>query len=281
MKTLIWSCFVLVLITGQLHADENLTDNNKIMLTLDSGQEVHIKGFIAPVEYTQDNFHVTWDTLANLRVAEPEKQHPETVFRAFLPNQAVSIGELWQIKEEGVLTLLRQLHPNPHLDMHINMGDSRGLWACLRAYNDRFADIMFRIHAEFKLKDGWFTPSQFAGHLVIDRIGKRVAFFEMRVPEALINFDVNKQHEGAQSFGTDMGYCPQIELRGGTQDILQNAKFTEAITLEEAERLLKLRFYKSQQINWVSIDEALKMAPAHQKPVHAISINGPLDDEAC
>jgi len=281
MKTLIWSCFVLVLITGQLHADESLTDNNKITLTLDSGQEVHIKGFIAPVEYTQDNFHVTWDTLANLRVAEPEKQHPETVFRAFLPNQAVSIGELWQIKEEGVLTLLRQLHPNPHLNMHINMGDSRGLWACLRAYNDRFVDIVFRIHAEFKLKDGWFTPSQFAGHLVIDRIKRKVAFFEMRVPEALINFDVNKQHKGAQSFGTDMGYCPQIELRTGTQDVLQNAKFTEAITLEEAKRLLKLRFYKSQQINWVSIDEALKMSSAHQKPVHAISINGPLDDEAC
>ena len=281
MKTLIWSCFVLVLITGQLHADESLTDNNKIMLTLDSGQEVHMKGIIAPVEYTQDNFHVTWDTLANLRVAEPEKQYPETVFRAFLPSQAVSIGERWEIKEKGVLTLLQQLHPNPHLDMHINMGDSRGLWACLRAYNNRFADIVFRIHAEFKLEDGWFTPSQFAGHLIIDRIKRKVAFFEMRVPEALINFDVNKQHKGARSFGTDMGYCPQIELRAGTQDVLKNAKFTEAITLEEAKRLLKLRFYKAEQINWVSIDEALKMAPAHQKPVHAISINGPLDDEAC
>ena len=59
--------------------------------------------------------------------------------------------------------------------MHINAWEILyGLWACLRAYNDKFADIVFRIHAEFKFEDGWFTPSQFAGHLVIDRIKERV-----------------------------------------------------------------------------------------------------------
>ena len=95
--------------------------------------------------------------MANLRAAEPEKQYPTSVFRAFLPPEAVSVGDTWQIEEESVLMLLRQLHPNPNLDMHINAGDSRGLWACLQAYNDEFAEIAFRIHAEFKLEDGWFT----------------------------------------------------------------------------------------------------------------------------
>ena len=45
-----------------------------------------------------------------------------------------------------------------------------------------FAEIVFRIHAEFALEEGWFTPSQFAGRLVIDRTQAKVAFFEMSRP---------------------------------------------------------------------------------------------------
>ena len=184
---------------------------------------------------------------------------------------------MWQVKEEGTLELLGQLNPNPRLDLDISVGDSHGLWACLRAYNDKFADIVFRIHAEFVLNDGRFTPSQFTGHLVIDRIREKVASFEMYVPEGVLNFDV-----GRNSTRTiDVGFCPQMELRTGTQNILQETEFAESITQEAGERKLILRFYKSQRINWVSLEEALEMAPAQQKPIHAISINGPLADESC
>ena len=298
--------FVLSLQYG--FADEAPTPN-RIALTLDNNAKVLIKGFIAPIEYTQDNFHVTWDALANLRVAEPEKHHPTSVFQAFLPTEArlqmgreksspqelkrfphenptrkgnsVSVGEVWQIEQDGLLELLRQLQPNPNLDMHLNSGDSRGTWACLRAYNAEFADIVFRIHAEFKLENGWFTPSQFTGNLVIDRTEGKIAFFKMYLPKGTINFDVNRYHGEGPSFGADIGFCPQIELRTGTEDIIQDAKFSEAITLAEAKRVLTLRFYKSQQINWVSVNEALEMAKAQQKPIHVVSTNGPLDDEAC
>ena len=219
--------------------------------------------------------------MANLRVAEPEKQYPVTVFHAFLPDKAVSVGDLWQIEKEGVLELLKQLHPNPNLDMHINVGDSLGLWACLRAYNDEFADIVFRIHAEFKLKDGWFTPSQFTGHLVIDRIEEKVVFFEMYVPEGPINFDVNWKQKDKDYSIVDSGICSQMELRAGTQDLLEGIKFTASLTQEAAEHALILRFYKWQQINWVPPDQALEIAQAQQKPIHAISIDGPLTDESC
>ena len=277
MKTLTIGFLILVTMSGQLNADDHSATNNKITLNLDPTSEVSLKGYIAPVEYTQYNFHVEWDELANLRVAEPEKQYPTSVFYAFLPDKAVSVGELWQIQEEGVLTLLQQLHPNPNLGTKNNHGDSYGLWACLRAYNDKFADIVFRIHAEFILNDGRFTPSQFTGHLVIDRIREKVASFEMYVPEGVLNFDV-----GRNSTRTiDVGFCPQIELRTETQNILQNIKFIESITQEETERKLILRFYKSQQINWVSLEEALELAQTQQKPVHAISIDGPLADESC
>ena len=153
------------------------------------------------------------------------------------------------IEEEGALTLLRQLSPNPQLELEIGGADSYGLWACLRAYNDVFAEILFRIHAEFVLEKGWFAPSQFAGHAVIDRVEKKVASFKMHVPDATLNFDARwRIRDGLR--GADIGFCPQMELCAGEQDVFQDAKFTEAITQEEALLTLMLRFYKSAQINW-------------------------------
>ncbi len=277
MKILTVGFLVLVMVYGQLHADNHSAAKNKIKLNLDDTSEVFLKGFIAPVEYTQYNFHVEWDALANFTVAEPEKQQPTSVFHAFLPDEAVAVGDLWQIKEEGTLALLKQLSPNPRFNLMINSGDSYGLWACLRAYNQAFAEIVFRIHAEFVLNEGRFTPSQFKGHLLIDRINGKVAAFKMYVPEGVLNFDVGWNKIGA----IDVGFCPQIELRTETQTVLSNAEVIASITQAEAERQMLLRFYKSQQINWVSLEAALEMMQAQQKPVHAISIDGPLADEAC
>ena len=281
MKILTIGFLILVMMSGQLNADENAT-LNKITLNLDDTSEVLVKGFIAPIgDAMSESSFKEWDALVNLRVAEPERQYPASVFHAFLPDEPVSIGESWKVDAEGTLTLLRQLHPNPSLDMHINVGDSRGLWACLRAYNDKFADIVFRIHAEFKLEDGWFTPSQFAGHLVIDRIEEKVAFFGMYVPDGPINFDVNwKRNKYANHSIVAGGFC-QMELRAGTQDLLENVEFTASILQETAEHVLIQRFYKSQQINWVAPEQVLEMVETQQKPIHAISIDGPLMDESC
>ena len=277
MKTLTIGFLILVVINGQLNANEDLTQNKTITLNLDGASEVLVSGFIAPIEYTQYGFHVEWDELVNLRVAEPERRYPTSVFRAFLPTEAVSVGDLWKIEEEGVLELLRQLHPKPNLDISINSGDSRGLWACLRAYNDKYAEIVFRIHAEFILEDGRFTPSQFTGHLVINRIREEIASFKMYIPEGVLNFDV-----GRDSTRTiDVGFCPRMELRAEIQEASPDIEFVESITQEAAERKLILRFYKSQQINWVSLEEALEIAPAQGKPVHVVSIDGPLADESC
>lgn len=282
MKTLTIGFLILVMISGQLNADDQSATHTKITLNLDGTAEILVTGFIAPVEENlSETSFKEWNTLMNLRVAEPEKRYPASVFHAFLPDTPVSIGESWKVEAEGALTLLRQLHPNPSLDMHINVGDSRGLWACLRAYNDKFADIVFRIHAEFKLEDGWFTPSQFAGHLVIDRIEEKVAFFEMSVPDGPINFDVNwKRDKDASHSIVAGGFC-QMELRAGTQDLLENVEFTASILQKTAEHVLIQHFYKSQQINWVPPEQVLEMVQAEQKPIHAISIDGPLMDESC
>ena len=282
MKILTIGLLILILMSGQLNADNHSTANDKITLKLTDTSEVSVTGYIAPIENTGSDFHVKWGALANLRVAEPEKQYPASVFQAFLPIKPVSVGDLWVPDMTRVVTLLKQLHPKPNFFLHINSGDSFGLWACLRAYNDQYADIVFRIHAEFKLQDGWFTPSQFTGHLVVDRIAEKVAFFEMYVPEGVINFDVNwKQDKNDSHFHTTTGFCSKMELRAGNQDLLVNIKFTETITQEAAERALIHKFYRSERINWVPPEQVLAQAEAQQKPIHAISIDGPLTDESC
>lgn len=279
MKILNISFLILIVMSGQLNADNHTVTRNEITLKLDDSLEVTVTGNIAPIGGVVSKNFKDWETLINLRVAEPEKKYPASVFESFLPNKPVSIGELWKVSQTGALTLLKQLHPNPSMFLHINAGDSLGLWACLRAYNDKYADIVFRIHAEFVLKDGWFTPSQFTGHLVIDRIHEKVAFFEMYVPEGTVNFDVNRKLHGMRIAGA--GFCSKMELRTGTKDILEKIQFTESITQKAAERALILRFYKSQQINWVHPDQVLEMSKTQQKPIHAISIDGPLVDESC
>ncbi|MXV73868.1 hypothetical protein F4Z99_06285 [Candidatus Poribacteria bacterium] len=253
------------------------TLKNKITLNLNSDAEVNVKGFIAPIEYTQYNFHVEWDELANFRVAEPDKQYPTSVFQAFLPSESVSVGECWEVQEEGVLTLLKQLHPNPRLKLTIDSGDSRGLWACLRADNDELAEIMFRIHAEFIMERGKFTPSQFAGHLAIDRCQEKIVSFKLYVPPTTLNFDAGWTRD--EGTAAEIGFCPKMELSAGTQP--HDVEFTTSITEEEAERALVSCFYEFQQINWVSLEEALEMAPAQGKPIHVISVDGPLFDEGC
>ncbi len=282
MKTLTITLLILIILSGQLNADNHSAADNKITLKLTDTSEISVTGYIAPIENTGSNFHVEWDALANLRVAEPEKQHPTSVFQSFLPNKPVAVGELWALDVRGVLALLKQLHPKPNLFLHINSGDSYGLWACLLAYNEQYADIVFRIHAEFRLEDGWFTPSQFTGHLVVDRNKEKVAFFEMYVPEGVINFDVNWQQDKNEShFHTSTGFCSKIELRAGMQNLLKSIKFTETIAQETAERALIHKFYRSERINWVPPEQVLAQAEAQQKPIHAISIDGPLVDESC
>ena len=259
------------------------TSKNTIRLKLESNGNITVNGYIAPIEHTLSHFHKEWDTLANLRVAEPEKEQPLSVFQSFLPAEAVSIGECWQPKIEGITELLQQLHPTTELlDTHTPTGYAPGLWACLRAYNDRYADIAFRIHAAFSFDDGTLTPSQFKGNLIINRNDGSVSFFKTYVPDGPVNLDIvwfedNDKHSGI----TDAGLCTQMQLWSGIEDPTKNIEYTESITQEEAERQLILRFYEAEQINWVPPEEAIALAEKEVKLIHVISIDGPLHDESC
>ncbi|RKU09301.1 hypothetical protein C6502_13425 [Candidatus Poribacteria bacterium] len=98
MKTLQIGIFILILISSLSANEAPINNDSRIMLNLDAASEVFVNAFIDPIEFTRYDFHVEWDTLANLRAAEPEKQHTASVFRAFLPKGPVSVGELWKIE---------------------------------------------------------------------------------------------------------------------------------------------------------------------------------------
>ena len=251
---------------------------DKITLHLNDKENILVSGFIAPIEYTQYNFHVKWDELANLRVAEPEKQYPTTIFQSFLPSNAVSLGDCWQIQEGGALNIIKQLYPRSELILDNDKGEYRGLWACLRAYNDAYAEVVFRLHAKFVMNQGNVIPSQFAGLMVIDRHKERIVFFKTYVPQTTLNFKAGWKYDG-KNYGAEIGYCPQIELSAGTQPI--DVEYTESITQENAENKLISHYYKFHEINWVSLEEALEIAPIKKKPIHAVSIDGPIFDESC
>ena len=248
----------------------------KIQLELNGPDPIAVNASIPPIEFTTAGFHVDWESLATMREVEPQKSYPASTFRGFIPPRAVAVGEHWEIDAESALQLLRQLAEKPELDLG---NDDEGVqWASLRAYNDNYAEIIFRIHAVFVLKDGYFTPSQFAGSLIIDRRLEELTYFEMSVPPGTLNFDVNKKYDDKRTI-TDCGVC-RIEMISG-QAIIQELSYLDEISIEEARLGLARQFYPAQFIEWVKLKEAVEMAKTLDCPIHVVSADGTFMDESC
>ena len=264
----------------------------KIPLALEGPKQIPVQASIVPIESSTGDI-LKWESLANLKEVEQEKDYPVSVLQGFLPRRSVSIGKAWKIDREAALQLLKQLAEKPQFEMHISPGtmkiqigsktfrrggDTDGLWALLRAYNDTYAEIVFRIHAEFVLKGGFFTPSQFAGRLILDRHTHELAYFKMYVPESTLNFDVNRKHPDGYT-ATANGVC-RIEMTAG-EDVTKEITFLSAIPMEEAQLTLAKQFYKAQEIEWVSLDKAVEKAKSLDRPIHVVSADGTFMDESC
>ena len=126
----------------------------KIRLAVADTTRLELKAFWGPITESEFSFHRRWQELRDLQPVQARATYGGADFRALLPAVPVAPGELWELNDEGLLKFLRQLHAGARLKLHINNGDSRGGgFGCLRAYDERFADVMFRIHAEFALKE--------------------------------------------------------------------------------------------------------------------------------
>ena len=218
--------------------------------------------------------------IRELKVAEGRKTRRSSDFQPLVPVKDVETGDAWKVDPVQVVPILKQFHAGARAELHHGAVSAPGGWACLSALSDKFAEISFRIHAEFMLEgDGdfrtssWFTPAQFKGRLVIERTSNKVVAFRIGVPSQSANVDINLP------VGADIGRIPRIELVGGMfPDFPQG---TRRLSDKESRKLLARKFYPFAEVDWLSLADARMQSLETGKPLHVIALFGSLDDESC
>lgn len=228
--------------------------------------------------------------LFDLSPNEPIREYKSDAFNAFLPSSSVTVGDVWELDLDAVIPFLSQFHPGATGKLKHGQ---KGAFACLRALSSDYADIAFRIHAEFTLatrpNPDWkpgsdrrrqvdlarFIPSQYAGRLLIDLKTGGIYDFSLALPPRNSNVDIN-------DFGyADMVFVTRMELLATPTKSSDDIKWEEVIAAKEARSRLELEFYKFAEINWLPFEEAVAEAEATQRPLHAVLTWGPLNDESC
>jgi hypothetical protein len=252
---------------------------------------LEVTAYWEPFAESRGKFAETWDELRTLQPAHATKTYAAEDFRAFLAREQTAVGEVWELDGERLLPFLKQFHAGATLQLHHGFVAAPGAFACLRARDDRYDEVVFRLHAEFLLSDGksFYTPAQFAGRVLFDRAAKRVSYFRCHLPPRNTNVDVNrfqppkdgKDTGGPPMLMADIGYAPRMELVGGDEPLANGFRGKEAIEPKAAEQKLARRFYKFSEIHWLPWDEAVAESVRTGKPLHVVALFGALDDESC
>ena len=276
---------------------------NKINLrnTLDTKETIQVQAYWDPIADASlglpDHSPKHVALFKNLAPAHVSQEYAVDAFKAFLPKKSVPVGHVWNLNMNEVLPFLRQFHPGATAEMHINPGgeaaieifgrritlikvglESEGAFACLRALSPIYAEIIFRIHAEFVLDKearAYFTPAQFTGRLILNRNNGTIRDFWLYLPPRKTNVDIN-------AFGgADMVYVPRMELIAQNAHDQSDIVWETVITENEAKDLLEASFYKFSEIERFSIEEAVAQAQAENRPIHVVLTWGVFDDESC
>ena len=226
--------------------------------------------------------------LFDLSPKQPVKEYQTDAFSVFLPPSTVGVGDIWELNANSIVSFLDQFHPGATADLGYG---EEGALACLRACSPDYAEIVFRIHAEFTLKSAayqeWqvenderesearFIPSQFVGKVLANLKNGTIRAFSLTLPARNTNVDLNAYG------GADMVFVPRMELLAADETDQDKIAWDAAITTEEAQRILELGFYKFAEIDWLPINEAVAQAKTTNRPIHAILVWGCLDDESC
>ena len=260
---------------------------------LNSSAHVQVQAYWEPIADSMFNMHNESPEhfeLFDLSPSHPIKAYKTEAFKTFLPTSDVKVGDVWRLNSDSVLPFLQQFHPGA--TMALEQGEE-GALACLRAISSDYAEITFRIHADFKLESRahrkWqsaksserndmhprLIPAQFAGSVFINVKKSTVRAFSLALPARNSNMDI-----GAFG-GIDMVFVPRMELIAtditDTADITWNRSITEA----SAHKTLELKFYKFAEIDWRPVNETVELAKSIDHPIHAILVWGALDDESC
>ena len=202
----------------------------------------------------------------------------------------MTVGDVWELDLDAVIPFLSQFHPGATGKLKHGQ---KGAFTCLRALSPDYADITFRIHAEFTLatrpNPDWkpgsdrrrqvdlarFIPSQYAGRLLINLKTGVICDFSLALPPRNSNVDINGFRYA------DMVFVPRMELLATPTKASDDIKWEDVIAVEEARRRLELKFYKFAEINWLPLEAAVSESEATQRPIHAVLTWGPLVDESC
>ena len=265
--------------------------------TLSSTASVQVKAHWDPIENTSNNLHRSteekfnrakaqwrepvdmeweeWLALFNPRPAHPLKSYCTEDFQVFLPPSTVNVEEVWDMDPERILPFLRQFHPSATTNIRYGQNGAK---ACLRALSSEYADIVFRIHARFILDasiGAYFMPAQFAGHLLINRNSGTICQFTLSLPPRNSNAAI-------YAFRTaDIAFVPRMEFLSLSQTEPKSIAWETAITEKEVAEKFQNSLYKFTEIEWTPIEDAVELAKATNRPIHAVLLFGVLDDESC
>lgn len=251
----------------------------KVRLDITEDLLLQVQSYWEPIQDATYNLHNRSPQhieLFDLKSTQSIREYRADDFKGFLPMDAVTVGDVWALDQSRVLSFLTQFHPGATTSLHQGMGQEGG-FACLRALSSRYAEIVFRIHAEFKLDTpkAYFTPAQFVGRLTIDRKKETLSKFFLNLPRRNSNVSI-------KAFGqADIVFVPRMELTSKVTGNMPEMKWETAITEKAARRCLALKFYKFAEIEWTLVEEAIERAQVENRPVHAIVLFGMLDDESC
>lgn len=195
--------------------------------------------------------------------------------------------------------LLTMFHDRPFIYSRF---EPEGAIACVRASNENYLDIVFRIHAEFQLNEPpfhpfWFTPAQFTGHVTLDKTSSKVLDFHMYVPnEKRLNVDMEWLNGPLETdMEVDIGFMNQMELKSTgpsllgvsldevriSADMNLDIKWDNEITFQSAAKIVEREFYMFKMVDYLNFSQVWPEAQMQQKPVHSILLWGALDDQSC
>lgn len=294
---LITTVLVASIIGISLSFQSCATNRINLRNTLDTRETLQVQAYWDPIADASLGMHNSaskYETLFNnLSPARPTQEYEVDAFKAFFPKGSAAVGSVWELDTKAVIPFLQQFHPRATAKMHANPGmwisvfnrrwtisgrESEGAFACLRALSPTYAEVVFRIHAEFELDKearAYFTPAQFTGRLILNRNHGTIREFWLHLPPRKTNVDIN-------AFGgADMVFVPRMELiaqnRYDQSDIVWETSITEAA----AKLALKASFYKSAEIERLLVEEAVAKAQAENRPIHVLLTWGVFDDESC
>ncbi len=218
--------------------------------------------------------------LFNPKPAHPLKDYSQTDFQVFLPSSTANVGDIWELDPKGILPFLCQFHPGATTEITVfsrRTHRSEGTKACLRAISPNYAEVVFRIHAQFALDTFGvrLLPAQFVGRLLLNRKEEAVVEFSLLLPPRNSNVDVNAFR------AADVAFIPRMELSTLSSTPVREIAWETAITEEEARKKLATAFYKFAKIEWGPIEDAVELAKVTSRPIHALVLFGVLDDESC